>query len=94
MTINKVSDLAGYLHVDVNYLARYIYNYTSCGAWFEHDDASITIGSIVEGSDAEFHKTLWFPFTSKEYDNWIDELEMLADEAWHEANDDEGEDLW
>ena len=47
---------------------------------------TVTIGTIVEGSDAEFERELSFPFTSDEYNNAIEEIEQLADEEWHEAN--------
>ena len=47
----------------------------------------MTIGSIVEGSDAEFSRTFDFPCTTDEVDDWLEELERLTDEAWHEAND-------
>lgn len=47
----------------------------------------MTIGSIVEGSDAEFYQSFWFPVDTDVLDAWVNELEELCDEAWHEAND-------
>ena len=47
----------------------------------------VTIGSIVEGSNAEFSKTFTFPTTTEEVDAWLEELENLTDEAFREANE-------
>ena len=68
-------------------LEHYVYKYTDCGAWIVWDDNGVEIGSIVEGSDAEFSERFLFPVESNELDAWITELEQLCDEAWHEAND-------
>lgn len=87
--INNISELAEYLDTTVDRIKHDVYKYTDCGAWIVWNDASVTVGSIVEGSDAEFSNTLYFPFESDEYDKWISNLEYLCDEAWHEANDEE-----
>ena len=87
MTINNIDDLCSYLSTNINRLERDIYKYTDCGAWIKWDDESVTVGSIVEGSDAEFDRRFTYPFSSDDYENWIVELEDLTDEAWHEAND-------
>ena len=89
MTINSIHDLCEYLETTPDRIKHDVYKYTDCGAWIEWDDASVTIGSIVEGSDAEFSRTLVFPFDSDDYDDWIGGLECLVDAAWHEANDEE-----
>jgi len=86
--IRNINDLAEYLNTTPEHLEHDVYKYTDCGAWIKWDDDSVTVGSIVEGSDAEFDNTLTFPFNASEYNEWIDELEQLCDEAWHEANDD------
>lgn len=86
--IRTIEDLAEYLDTSVNSIEHDIYKYTACGAWIAWDDSSVTVGTIVEGSDAEFSEVLQFPFTSEDFDNSILELEELADKAWHEANDD------
>lgn len=91
--ITSIEDLAEHFETDVDHLKRTIYDETYCGAFIEWDDHSVCIGSIVEGSDAEFDQWFNFPVQSDTIDNWIEELEGLCDEAWHEANDDEeGED--
>ena len=92
MIINNIHDLAKHFGTTANRLERDIYKYTDCGAWITHSTDSVTVGSIVEGSDAEFAKAFAFPFSSDLFDEWLDELEMLTDEAWHEANPDAEED--
>ena len=86
MTIHNIEDLATYLGIDVKSLKKDIYNGTDCGAIIEWDNKSVTISSIVEGSDAKFSKTLKFPFNSDSYDTWIEELEVLTNKAWEEIN--------
>lgn len=66
MTINNIMDFAEYKGIEVKNLRRDLYKYTDCGAWIEYDVRGITIGTITEGSDAEFSITLKFPFTSKD----------------------------
>ena len=89
MIINNILDYANYLGIDVKDLEKAIYKGTSCGAWINWDDKKINIGSIVEGSDAEFDRTFYFPVDVKVIDDWFEELETLTEEAWLEANDDE-----
>lgn len=88
MIINNIQDFAEYFGTTVDRLERSVYKNTACGAWITWTDESVTIGSIVEGSDAEFDKTFSYPVDSVQIDNWFEELEDLTDEAWHEANDD------
>ena len=95
MVINNINDIVKGKGLDnPEQLHRYVYKYTDCGAWIEWDDSSVTIGSIVEGSDAEFSETFSFPCSSETLDEWLTELEALCDEAWHEANEDDWEDDW
>ena len=84
--INSIEDLAMLYGVPVSGLKRALYKYTACGAWIEWTKRSVTIGSIVEGSDAEFSKRFEFPVTVEEIDDWLEELEELTDEAWTDAN--------
>lgn len=86
-TITCIEDLARNLDTTVDRLKRDMFKYTECGAWITWDDRGVSVGSIVEGSDAEFSNTFTFPFFMRDFESWIDELEMLCDEAWHEAND-------
>ena len=87
MKVNNIEEYASYLGIPVDSLKHSVYKYTDCGAWIDWDDNRVTIGSIVEGSDAAFSKTFLFPVEVSRIDNWFDELERLTDEAWHEAND-------
>ena len=70
-------------------LSHDVYRCTACGGWMRTDDTGVKIGTIVEGSDAEFDDYLAYPFTQAAWDAAWENIEMLADEAWHEANDDE-----
>ena len=85
--INNIQDVAEKIWgTTVHLLERDVYKNTDCGAWIRWSDDCVQIGSIVEGSDAEFDRTFKFPFDSDEMESWIDELETLTDEAWREAN--------
>ena len=93
MVIHNIEEFASEFGSDVKSLKRDMYKYTDCGAWIEWDDKRMTIGSIVEGSDAEFDRTFEFPAYLSEINDWMEELERLTDEAWQEANGGEdGED--
>lgn len=74
-----------------------IYDATDCGAWFtfNEEDNSVQVGSIVEGSDAEFSMPpITFPFNTRQIVQSIEHLENLVEDAWNEANqeDDDYED--
>ena len=81
MKINNIEDYAKYLGTNVSQLERDVYKYTDCGAWIKWSDNDMTIGSIVEGSDAEFSYSFAFPTTTEEIDAWFDELERLTNET-------------
>lgn len=87
MTINNIDDYANYLGITTDCVERAIYKSTDCGAWITWNDDTITIGSIVEGSDAEFAKTFHFPTSTNNINAWLDELDSLTNEAWLEANE-------
>ena len=87
MQIHNIVEYAQYFGTTPDLLKKDMYKYTDCGAWIHWNKNSMTIGSIVEGSDAEFSRTFNFPCTTDEIDDWLEELEHLTDEAWHEAND-------
>lgn len=91
MTLNNIYELADWFGTTPEHLEKAIYKGTECGAWIRWDDDTVSIGSIVEGSDAEFDETFEFPVDPEDIEAWTDELECLCDEAWHEANDDENE---
>lgn len=89
MLISNIADIVkGKGLEEAEQLDHYVYKYTDCGAWIAWDDNSITIGSIVEGSDAEFSRRFLFPVDSDTLDAWITELEQLCEDAWQEANRD------
>lgn len=90
ITINSIDDIVKGKGLETpEQLNHYIYKYTDCGAWINWDDSSVTIGSIVEGSEAEFSESFLFPVESDALDAWIEELERLCEDAWIEANGDE-----
>jgi hypothetical protein len=88
-------DLARHYGVDtsgtdaevVKRLERAIYKYTDCGAWIQERMSGVLIGSIVEGSDAEFSTFLTFPFKEEDFSNTIQWLEAACSEEWHRANE-------
>ena len=86
MIINNIKEYCVYIGIDEAHLERATYKYTACGAWIHWDDKHIHIGSIVEGSNAEFDKEFEFPCDTKDIENWFDELEKLTSRAWREAN--------
>lgn len=87
--INNIADLAVAFDTTPERIGRTLYKNTECGAWIAWTDTTVTIGSIVEGSDAEFDQTFRFPVDLRDIEAWIDDLEALVDEAWREANGDE-----
>jgi hypothetical protein len=90
ITINSIDDIVKGKGLErAEQLNHYVYKYTDCGAWVAWNDNGVTIGSIVEGSDAEFSESFLFPVESDTLDAWINELEQLCEEAWIEANGDE-----
>ena len=89
MTINKIYDLALLFGTTPDHLEHTIYKGTSCGAWITWNCTSVSIGSIVEGSDAEFSCKFSFPFESESVFRWLDELDRLTTDAWNEANADD-----
>ena len=87
MVINNINDIVkGKGLENPDQLHHYVYKYTDCGAWINWNDTTVTIGSIVEGSDAEFSRTFTFPVDSDLLDAWLAELEDLTTGAWIEAN--------
>lgn len=86
MVINNIHDLAIHLGTSVDRLEHDIYKYTDCGAWIKWTPTLVEIGSIVEGSDAEFSEQFVFPFSSNSFDDYVTELEATVDYYWHEAN--------
>lgn len=93
MTINNIKDLASHFGTTPEHLEHALYKGTDCGAWINWTCSKVNIGSIVEGSDAEFSRSFSFPFDSRDVDLWLDELEGLTTAAWNEANADDPYDI-
>ena len=93
--IRNIYDLADHFGVDASgtiaevedRLTRAIYRGTDCGAWIQSYPNSIVLGSIVEGSDAEFTEGLDYPFTGDDFDAKLAYLEEQCDHEWHRANE-------
>lgn len=51
--VSVIADLYGCEHTPAA-VNRAVYKGTDCGAWCEFDEEGIKVGTIVEGSDAEF----------------------------------------
>jgi hypothetical protein len=39
---------------DTRLIAKYVYKCTDCGAWIRFDGKGIIVGTIIEGSEAEY----------------------------------------
>lgn len=95
--INNIQDLANYLGISTQgstteiarWVDRAFYKATDCGGWITLKDNGIVIGSIVEGSDAEFSVFLKFPISFDEFENTVEWLEASCREEWHAANEDD-----
>ena len=88
MTINNINDFSTYLGIEVDDIEKAIYDGTYCGAWINWDEKEIRIGSIVEGSDAEFEcDPLVFPFDSEDFEQALIWLEAETDREWRECNE-------
>lgn len=94
MVINNIKEFAKWYGCNEEQLAREIYKGTDCGAWIDWTDATVRIGSIVEGSDAEFSREFTFPLSSTTIEDWFEELEILCTETWNEANEEEEEGVY
>lgn len=43
---------------DVQLIKKGVYKYTNCGAWIKFDEKGIIVGTIIEGSDAEYSERI------------------------------------
>jgi hypothetical protein len=97
MLIRNITDLADYVGVNAvrthaaveQRLQRAIYKGTDCGAWIRCWENEVVIGSIVEGSDAEFTESMTYPFESDDYDWKLDFLEEQCAYEWERCNREE-----
>lgn len=77
---------------------RAVYKGTDCGAWVLFDEKGIVVGSIVEGSDAEFSERIDLTgidisdagaeILTQRFWNTVEKINDLACDAWEEANGD------
>ena len=77
-------------------LDRALYKGTDCGAWVKFDAEGILVGSIVEGSDAEFSERVDVTGIEmsdegevelqKRFWDTVERINQLACDAWDEAN--------
>lgn len=87
------SDIRGLGFKDsVKRISRDIYKNTDCGASFNMKGLTISLGSIVEGSDAEIHYEYDVApaYSTEKLKKWVtDTIEKIEEEAnqlWNEAN--------
>lgn len=86
--IYSYADLLRYFDAtDLETAKRTLYKQTSCGAWLSVEGDRVTLGCIVEGSDAEVRaEPLSYPFTQSDLEHTIAWVDDRADELWQEAN--------
>lgn len=73
-------------------IEKAIYRGTCCGAYIHFTEFGVVIGSIVEGSDAEFNYEYRVgpEYTREHYHTWLDDtfekLEVEVDDEWQNMN--------
>jgi len=76
---------------DPEKINRAVYKGTSCGAWVKFDEEGILVGTIVEGSDAEFSKRIQLSDNEKllceRFWAAIQECEDFAEENFEDDDD-------
>lgn len=86
--INNHEELAAHVGAEdacEGTVARRVYMDTSCGATVTLHDGYVLVGTIVEGSDAEFtNDRLVYPFTEEAWAEAIQACEDFADAHWGE----------
>ncbi len=65
---------------------RAIYKRTECGAWLKIDGLTVTIGSIVEGSDVEISESLTYPFSKEAFWQKVKYVNCEASAIWDEIH--------
>jgi hypothetical protein len=78
---------------EVSLIKKYVFKFTDCGAFIHFDDEGIVLGTIVEGSDAEYHERLDLSGLDLETDKRefrdrffaaLERCEKFSDEVWAE----------
>lgn len=86
--ICSLADLSEYLGIAEHEIERYIYKNTDCGMAISYDKNGITLVGHVEcGCECDIpFETLKYPFTVKEFEDTVRDLELEADSIWHDVN--------
>ena len=72
---------------NVDVMSKRLYKGTEAGLWLRVGEDCVHIGSIVEGSDVEFHEKLSWPFSAKEFFDVADHINEEACMEWELANE-------
>ena len=89
-TIRNLQEFLDFMGVEtIEQADRQVYKSTACGGWCKAEPTGISIGTIVEGSDAEFEDFLAYPFTNFLWDAVWALIELAAEIAWDQANREE-----
>lgn len=68
-----------------NQIKNALYKSTECGMWFAATSNGFEIGSIVEGSQAEFCEKFTYPVKPSVLADVIDEIESQVDQVLQES---------
>lgn len=100
--ISSIADDIGIEYKDIKEaeqrIDRAVYKGTDCGAWVKFDEQGIVVGSIVEGSDAEFSERIDLKGIDmseegsaelcKRFWDTLDKINVLACDRWYQENED------
>jgi len=68
-------------------VSKSIFRSTSCGAWIKFNEDGVSMGSIVEGTDATTPiQTLTYPFPEKAFWDALNQVEYDAEDIWHDTH--------
>ncbi len=67
-----------------NQIKNSLYKSTECGMWFSATPNGFEIGSIVEGSNAEFSESFTYPVNPTVLASVIDEIESQVEQVFQE----------
>jgi hypothetical protein len=93
--IKAIADHIG-IEPDPKKIDRAVYKGTDCGAWVQFDSDGVVIGSIVEGSEAEYSERIDLDgiepsdegaeLLNERFWAALDRCEEFCEEAWNETN--------
>jgi hypothetical protein len=91
MPTEMIDFLCDQLDPDPTLWAKRVYKGTDCGAWITVKGATVTLGSIVEGSHYDVNpRALAWPFTKEDFWNALEEIEQEAQTIWDDTHGCEG----